>query len=176
MPYLFTMLALLSTFKSTRAPLDTFTSSQHFEELVLSIAIVLDAIEAREQKGKENAKTGRHRRKVGIRLWRFLREVGQIIRSLAILTGIAATGRIAPYAQLTSHEVDPESGPFCGVDRPYNRRIAPAQTPRKAERGRWRLTEWARPRGGEPGAYLWTVLLVLILCRMPSRHSTQLTS
>jgi len=82
MPHSFVILALLSTLRSNQAPLDAFTSSQHFEDLVISLAIVLDAIEAREQKGKENAKVGRIRRKVGIRVWRVLREVGRAVVSI----------------------------------------------------------------------------------------------
>lgn len=75
MPYLLTILALLSTFNMTRTPINSFVSSAQFEELVVSLAIVLDCIESREAKGKENAKVGRYRKKVGIRVWRVLREV-----------------------------------------------------------------------------------------------------
>ena len=76
------------------------TSSQHFGELVTCLATILDAIEGRQQKGKDYTKIGRLTRKVGIRVWRVLREV-RSIRSevkLEMLTEIPASVRLTLHA------------------------------------------------------------------------------
>lgn len=75
MPYLFTISALLSTLHSTRQPSEAFAASPQFSELVLSLATVLDVMEAKTHLGKETAKDARFRRKIHIRTWRLLREV-----------------------------------------------------------------------------------------------------
>jgi hypothetical protein len=74
-PYLSTILGLLSTFKATRAPLDKLASSKEFQDLLTSLAYVIDAIESKDPKGNESDKSDRLRRKADIRLWRVLREV-----------------------------------------------------------------------------------------------------
>lgn len=70
-----TVLGLLATFKATRAPLDKLASSKEFQDLLTSLAYVIDAIESKDAKGKESAKSDRLRRKADIRLWRVLRDV-----------------------------------------------------------------------------------------------------
>lgn len=72
-PYLFTVLGLVSTLYSTRST--ALASSPQFGELLVTLATVLDAMEARSHLGKETAKDARYRRKVGIRTWRILRQV-----------------------------------------------------------------------------------------------------
>jgi hypothetical protein len=75
LPYLCVILGLLSTFKATRAPLDKLAATKEFQDLLTSLAYVIDAIESKDPKGKESGKSDRLRRKADIRLWRVLREV-----------------------------------------------------------------------------------------------------
>ena len=75
MPYLFLILGLMSSFKATRSPVEQLISTPTFQDLLVSLAYITDAIEAKDTKGKENAKLGRARRKAYTRLWRVLRDV-----------------------------------------------------------------------------------------------------
>ena len=74
-PYLYTILGLTSTLASIRKPLNAFGASAQFSELVNSLAIVLDVMEARSRTGKETTRDARFKRKTGIRTWRLFREV-----------------------------------------------------------------------------------------------------
>ena len=75
MPYLSTILALLSTLYSVRQPSETFASSPQFSELVLSLATVLDVMEAKSHLGKESVRDARYRHRIGIKTWRVMRQV-----------------------------------------------------------------------------------------------------
>lgn len=74
-PYLYTILGLTSTLAATRKPLDTYGGSAQFADLINSLAIVLDVMEAKSRIGKETTRDARFKRKTGIRTWRLFREV-----------------------------------------------------------------------------------------------------
>ena len=75
LPYLLTILGLLTTLHTTRSPPDTFAASPKFQELVLSLSTVLDIMESKLHVGKETSKDVRFRHLIGIRTWRMLRNV-----------------------------------------------------------------------------------------------------
>ena len=77
MPYLSTILALLSTLYTTRSPSETFAASPQFSELVLSLATVLDVMEAKSHLGKESVRDARYRHRIGIKTWRVMRQVSE---------------------------------------------------------------------------------------------------
>ncbi|WVF72242.1 hypothetical protein IAT40_007054 [Kwoniella sp. CBS 6097] len=76
-PYLFLTLSLLSVLSSTRGPAESFVASAQGQELLLSLALVLDALKLGEGKDKEKyaMRSERLRRKASIRTWRYLRSV-----------------------------------------------------------------------------------------------------
>lgn len=103
LPYLYTIIALLSTLCTTRQPVETFTSSAQFSELIIALATVLDVMEAKSHTGKETARDARSRRKINIRTWRLLRQVRNPFLTWLIL--ITASGGFAKhYGRLTNKD------------------------------------------------------------------------
>jgi hypothetical protein len=84
LPYTFLNLALLQELNRSR---DTFGTSTTFTDLINSLALLTDAIEARETDPSTStlhpsAKITRFRRKVGIRIWRTIRDIRESIPTI----------------------------------------------------------------------------------------------
>ncbi|WRT67086.1 uncharacterized protein IL334_004052 [Kwoniella shivajii] len=80
--YLFLTLALLSTLASTRGPAETFIASSQGQDLLLTLALVLDAMRSGEEKIDYAMRVIRMRKKAGIRTWRVLRELRSAIPAI----------------------------------------------------------------------------------------------
>ena len=78
-PYLYTILGLLSTLYTTRTPPSTFASSSQFADLVINLATAIDGLESKTHTGKEATKDVRFRRKMCVRVWRGLREIREVL-------------------------------------------------------------------------------------------------
>lgn len=84
LPYTFLNLALLQQLGSSR---DNFNATSTFNDLINSLALLTDAIEARELDPSTStlhptAKITRFRRKVGIRIWRTIRDIRECIPTI----------------------------------------------------------------------------------------------
>jgi len=86
LPYTFLNLALLSELNRSRSR-STFNTTSTFSDLIHSLALLTDAVEAREldpsaSTTHPSAKIGRFRRKVGIRIWRTIRDIRESIPTI----------------------------------------------------------------------------------------------
>lgn len=133
LPYLFLNLGILSTFRSTREPLDTLIATPTFQDLLASLAYITDAIEAKDPKGKESTKLGRARRKAYTRLWRGLREVSILYEKVVILADRVVPRRPTPDPACTARQICPGSQPLRLLDRPYHWRAVKTETKRCGE-------------------------------------------
>jgi hypothetical protein len=82
--YTFLTLALLSELNKSRT---TFITTSTFTDLINSLALLTDAIESRETDPSTStlhptAKINRFRRKVGIRIWRVIRDIRESIPTI----------------------------------------------------------------------------------------------
>lgn len=89
-PYLFFILGLITTLNATRGT-EALVASPLFQDLIVNLAYVSDAIEATQNNGKEAAKVERARRKAHIRIWRGLRSVS-LDGSASWLEGLLCDG------------------------------------------------------------------------------------
>ncbi|WWD15877.1 hypothetical protein CI109_100301 [Kwoniella shandongensis] len=104
-PFLLITISLISTLSSTRAPAETFIQSAQGQELLLSLALVLDAMRLSEQEIKWAGRADRLRHKAGIRTWRLLRSLRNALP--AILHSLVTRTAPAParLAVLISHVI-----------------------------------------------------------------------
>lgn len=78
LPYLHLDLALLQDLNRTRP---TFSSTPQFPDLLNTLAILLDTVEARENKSYA-LRTIRYKRRVGIKVWRMARDIRETIPAM----------------------------------------------------------------------------------------------
>lgn len=78
LPYVHLDLALLQTLSKTRP---TFSQSPQFADLLNTLAILLDTVEARENKSYA-LRTIRYKRRVGIKVWRMARDIRETIPAM----------------------------------------------------------------------------------------------
>ena len=96
------MVALLSTLARSRKPLSDFTPSPIYQELILTLAGLLDAFES-QLAILSSAKAARIRRKIGIRTWRVLRELREGLPDTLQLLVTKTTANPTRLAVLTGH-------------------------------------------------------------------------
>ncbi|WWC90100.1 uncharacterized protein L201_005033 [Kwoniella dendrophila CBS 6074] len=103
--YLFLTLSLISTLAASRGSAETFMSSSQGQDLLLSLALVLDAMRGGEEKINYALRVARMRKKSGIRTWRVLRELRSALPS--ILHSLITRFTVAParLSVLISHVI-----------------------------------------------------------------------
>ncbi|WVR05268.1 hypothetical protein IAU60_002280 [Kwoniella sp. DSM 27419] len=102
-PYLYLTLSLLSTLAITRGPADAFILTAQAQELLLSLALLLDALRLSESREKWANRADKFRRKASVKTWRVLRQLRSVLP--LILTSLTSRTYSAParFAVLISH-------------------------------------------------------------------------
>ncbi|KAK8869849.1 hypothetical protein IAR55_000417 [Kwoniella newhampshirensis] len=104
-PFLLIVLSLLSTLASTRGPAEDFVESAQGQELLLSLALVLDAMRLSELEIKWAGRADRLRHKAGIRTWRVLRSLRPALQTILHSLVTRSTSAPARLAVLITHVI-----------------------------------------------------------------------
>ncbi|WWD10197.1 hypothetical protein V865_008331 [Kwoniella europaea PYCC6329] len=103
--YLFLTLSLLHTLAISRGPAETFVTSSQGQDLLLSLALVLDAMSLAQDKMTYAKRVARMRKKTGIRTWRVLRELRPALPAILHSLLTRSTSVPSRLAVLISHVI-----------------------------------------------------------------------